>query len=73
MFERFLKFRKENGDDIDSWQKEELKVEVEQFKKFFGHSLDFQKILEETRNAYSKSISKRILFFLNPLNNFPNF
>ena len=57
MFERFLKFKKEDGDDIDLWQKDELISEVQEFKQLFKHSVDFQKIIEHTRTSYSKSTS----------------
>lgn len=66
MFEKFLVWKKEAGDDINNWEMSGLKDAVREFKRHFPHAIDFNAIAEKSKKAYKNLASKTKNKKLNP-------
>ena len=55
VFEKFLNWKKEGGDDIDNWEMTGLEEAVKEFKKHFPHAINFDIVAERSTNIYRKS------------------
>ena len=62
IFEKYLMWKKEDGNNIDNWEMSGLKDAVKDFKANFPHAINYDYIAQKSKDIHIHSASKRLNF-----------